>query len=306
MPVYNAERYLAEAIESVLSQSFGDFEFLILDDGSSDQSLSVIEKHAARDPRIRVVARENRGLTETLNELAGMARGRYLARFDSDDICLPGRFERQVAYLDAHPDCVVVGGWAIMIDEAGRPIVPLMPPMEHEEIDAGNLNGNVSLIHPAVMIRSAALSRAGLYDTGYPHAQDNELWLRMAEIGHLANLPQVLLQYRMHGQSVSTRYHGAQQESSQRASAAAAARRGVSNPVRLKPFRSDGSRENERDFSIRYGWQAWTWGFRATWWHYAMRAIRLAPLSPAAWKLVVFGAIRPSPKKAVLKRLAGS
>lgn len=296
MPVFNADRYLADAIDSVLAQTFGDFEFMILDDGSSDGSLEIIERYAARDSRIRVISRENRGLVESLNELARAAGGQYLARMDADDICFRDRFEKQVAYLDAHPDCVVVGGWAIMVDEDCRPIVPLKPPLDHDGIDSGNLSGRTSFIHPSVLIRRSAFLQAGLYDLRYPHAEDKELWLRMAEIGRLANLPEYCLRYRVHMQSVSSQNQEVQNENCRQASAEAAARRGVANPFHREPFRSDGSPESEHAFALKYGWQAWSWGFRATSRRFALRALRHRPLSLAAWKLLAFGSLKRSPK----------
>lgn len=297
MPVFNAAQYLAKAIDSVLVQSFTDFEFLILDDGSSDDSLKVIENFAARDTRIKVIARENRGLTESLNELAVKAQGRYLARMDADDICFPDRFKSQVTYLDTHSKCVVLGGWALMIDEKDRPILPLKPPLDHKNIDSGNLSGQTSFIHPSVMIRRSAFLQAGSYNPDYPYAEDKELWLRMAEIGLLRNLPEFCLQYRVHLQSVSSKYHTIQYESSRQASSNTANRRGVPDTFQRKPFRSDGSQDSERDFALRYGWQAWTWGFRATSRHFALRALQNDPVSLSAWKLLVLGGLRPSPKK---------
>ena len=123
LPVYNAERYLGLAVESVLNQTFDDFELLAFDDGSSYQSLSILREFAAKDSRVRVSSRENRGpLVVALNEMIAIARGPYLARMDADDICRSQRFEKQVAYLEAHPECVMVGSKCLAIDPEGMPI----------------------------------------------------------------------------------------------------------------------------------------------------------------------------------------
>ena len=116
MTVYNTERYVGEAVGSVLGQTFGDFEFVIVDDGSTDRSTTILKDFAARDPRIRLVSRPNTGIVAAANEGIGLARGRYLARMDSDDVCLPRRFETQVNYLEQHPECVLVGSRVTVVD----------------------------------------------------------------------------------------------------------------------------------------------------------------------------------------------
>jgi glycosyltransferase involved in cell wall biosynthesis len=296
MPVYNAGRHLAEAVESILAQTYNDFEFLIHDDGSNDGSLGFLRGAAQQDTRIDVSTGQNAGPGAARNTLVDRARGEYLAVMDADDICYPKRLERQIAYLDAHPECVVLGGWAIMVDEHKRPIVPLMPPLDHEVIDAGNLSGQTSFVHPSVIMRRQALLDAGRYDPRYSPAEDKELWLRMAEIGRLANIPEFLVKYRMHETSVSTKSFQLQRELSQQASAEAAMRRGISNPYQRENHRSDGSHESELNFALNYGWQAWSWGFRATSRHFALRALHHDPLSLAAWKLLAFGSLKRSPK----------
>ena len=116
LPVHNCERYVAEAIESILAQTFTDFEFLIVDDGSTDGTLPILNRFAARDSRIRVISRPNTGIVGALNEMLGLARADLVARMDADDVALPVRFERQVRYLDEHPECVMVGSRVTIID----------------------------------------------------------------------------------------------------------------------------------------------------------------------------------------------
>lgn len=207
MSVYNGEAHLAAAIESVLSQSFGDFEFLILDDGSADASRSIAEGYAARDPRIRLICRKNRGLVTSLNELFGAARAPLVARFDADDLCAPERFANQSAFLADHPGHGLVGCDTPYIDAAGQPSgnPPITRPHDHEGLCA-NLEDGPLICHSAVMVRRELVLAAGGYRPAYTHAEDYDLWLRLAGLTKLANLPEPLLYYRITPGQVSTRH----------------------------------------------------------------------------------------------------
>ncbi|MCW1384052.1 glycosyltransferase [Novosphingobium sp. KCTC 2891] len=213
LSVYNGERFLAEAIESVLGQTFGDFEFLILDDGSKDGTAAIIHDHAARDARIRPIVRENRGLVVSLNQLFGEARAPLVARMDADDVCLPTRFEHQLAFLDAHPDIGVVGSWTEDIDETGAPHPVAAPdhPVTHEEFLIAVEQGAPLLCHPAVMVRRDVLLSVGGYHAAFRHCEDLDLWLRLASVTHIANLPERLLRYRHYEDQVSSRHATVQQ-----------------------------------------------------------------------------------------------
>ena len=127
MPVYNAQRYVAEAVQSILTQTMGDFEFIIIDDGSTDDSTRILRDWAQRDSRIRLVSRPNTGLCVALNEGLAMANGRYIARMDADDISLPQRFALQLEYLKTHEKLVCIGGSFLLIDAAGRMLTRLDP-----------------------------------------------------------------------------------------------------------------------------------------------------------------------------------
>jgi glycosyltransferase involved in cell wall biosynthesis len=203
LPAYNAERFVRPAIESVCAQTFPDFECLVLDDGSTDQTHSALKSIAAGDPRIRVISRENRGLVATLNELIGQARGRYLARMDADDLCAPHRFSNQVDFLDSHPECVAVGSNVDFIDPQDRRLKTLHLAPTHQGIVEGLLAGNGgSMIHPAVMIRATGMSAVNGYRPAFAgYGEDWDLFLRLSTQGTLANLPEILLQYRVHPQS---------------------------------------------------------------------------------------------------------
>jgi glycosyltransferase involved in cell wall biosynthesis len=201
MAVKDGQKYLRQAIDSVLGQTFGDFEFVIIDDGSIDGSLPIIERYA--DPRIRLlINRDHRGLSESLNAGLHAARGEYVARMDADDVCLPERLERQVSFLDRHPGIVVLGTGIRLIDEQGQAIQDVPLPADNDLIkwQLGFLN---PIAHPSVMMRAAAVRLAGGYDPRLIHAQDYDLWWRLSAGNRLANLSDILMLLRQHPGQVS-------------------------------------------------------------------------------------------------------
>ncbi len=205
MPVYNAEAYLAQAVESVLGQTYTDFEFIIVDDGSRDSSPARLAEYAARDARVVVVGNaSNQGLTRSLNTALARARGALIARQDADDLSLPERFERQVAFLDAQPRVGMLATAIRVIDGAGG--------TRHERyfdewLDDAALQQQLlrafCIAHGSVMMRRAALERAGGYRPVMEPAEDQDLWLRLGEVTQLACLPEPLYHYRVHAASVS-------------------------------------------------------------------------------------------------------
>lgn len=292
MPVYNAAPYLAQAVESVLDQSFKNFEFLIHDDGSSDASWRILVSYAERDARISLSRSENRGIPATVNFLMGRVRGDLIARMDADDICPLDRFAIQVHRFDEDPCLSVLGGSALLVDEGDRPIMIHTPPLSHSDIDDLNMRGVVAIQQSAVMMRHSDFLRAGGYNDNFPVAEDHDLWLRMAEIGKLQNLPDVLIKYRIHNKSISGRKRDLQRDMCLQACQEAWARRGVSAPFEYSDWRMDDTRASRLKFYLRYAWQAWSSGYRSTWRHYALKAVRLAPASLDAWKCLIFGALR--------------
>ncbi|MCL6604857.1 MAG: glycosyltransferase [Paenibacillus sp.] len=197
MPVYNMAPYIEESICSILTQTYSDFELLIIDDGSTDGTLDIIKKFD--DSRIKLICHSiNLGLIETLNQGIDLSTGEYIARMDGDDIALPHRFERQVAYMDTHPHCGVCGSQVRYLGIDGVTTKPLT----HEEIKCWQLF-HCTIVHPTVMIRKSVLENHGIRYLYYYHAEDYEIWNRLAAVTQLVNLPEVLLMYRQHANQVS-------------------------------------------------------------------------------------------------------
>jgi glycosyltransferase involved in cell wall biosynthesis len=203
MPVYNAERHAAEAIESLLRQTHADFELLVLDDGSTDATGAIVARYAADDARIRVIEHAHRGLVAALNEGLAQARGEYIGRMDADDIAMPERLARQVEWLDRHPACVVVGSSFVLIDDWGREIK-----VHHCFVNDLTIRHALAvegcIPHPTAVFRRAAAVGAGGYRPAYDVAEDYDLWRRLARIGELHNLPEPLLYKREGPAAVSS------------------------------------------------------------------------------------------------------
>lgn len=199
MPVYNGDRYLREAIDSVLNQSFENFEFLIFDDGSTDNSLRIIKSYAEADSRIRYFTRENRGIVDTLNECLDLAQCELIARMDSDDICLQDRFQIQIDYLNANTDVVLLGSKVIIIDEDGDEITPMGKYFNNHALHQALLgDGGQHIYHPTVIYRKTLVKQVGGYNKAYPNIEDLELFLKLFSVGKLENLSKPLLKYREH------------------------------------------------------------------------------------------------------------
>ena len=204
MPVHNGEKYVVDAIESILDQTFGDFEFIIIDDASQDNSLAILKEYALRDERIRVIEnKHNQGISVSLNKGIAIARGEYIARMDADDISLPERFAVQTSFMDANPDIGVCGTYVEYIggDFGAQPTLGT-----HDSIYARLLFEN-AFAHPTMMLRSEAVHDGNLYyDEDILYAQDYELWSRAISIVKMAIIENVLICYRIHPQRVGSKY----------------------------------------------------------------------------------------------------
>ncbi len=203
MPVFNGERFIGEAIQSILGQTFADFELLVINDGSTDGSLSVVEEYAAHDRRIRVVSRENRGLVATLNEGIDLARGAYLARMDCDDISFPMRLQRQRDFMHAHPECVLCGSSSLIINPDGRVIKKWNVPIPDWTSFYIFSCFSTPFVHSSAFL-NLDLLRGGdfYYDRQYSCAEDFDLWRRLSAHHPCAVLDDFLVAWRDHRHGV--------------------------------------------------------------------------------------------------------
>ena len=198
MSVFNGEKYVAEAIESILGQTFSDFEFIIVDDGSGDCSAAIIHSYAARDDRIRLSRfKRNMGVADARNHAMNLSSAEYIAVMDCDDVCLPQRLERQVEHMRANPSIGVLGAGAQAVNEDLQPLYPFDLPERHALI-AFNVFVGSFFVHPSVMLRRQLLESVGGYEPSRRTAIDTELWTRLMWRARFANLPEQLLLYRRH------------------------------------------------------------------------------------------------------------
>ncbi len=204
MPVYNAEQFLKECVDAILNQTYTDFQLLACNDGSKDSSLAILEEYAARDSRVTVLCNpENLGIVGTRNHLLSKlpADAEFVAMIDADDVCYPDRFERQIAFLQEHPEIGGVGSSLDIIDENSQITGFRAYPVEPEQIRKKLLQTNV-LAQPAMMVRRELLEKTGEYSKECPVAQDYEYWLRAIENFDFANLQKPVLRYRLSGNQV--------------------------------------------------------------------------------------------------------
>ena len=202
MAVRNGSSFIAEAIGSILTQSLRDFAFVIVDDGSSDVTPRILAESASRDRRVRVVTRPPRGLVEALNEGCGLAQTTYIARMDADDVADASRLETQLRTLRGSPNLGLLGTAARLIDSDGRTLGRLVPPATDREIRE-LLEKENAFVHSSVMFRRDIFADVGGYRAVAAHAEDYDLWLRMADVTQLANLENELLAYRVHAHNVT-------------------------------------------------------------------------------------------------------
>lgn len=284
MPVYNAQKYLSEAVTSILAQTDPDFELIAVDDGSSDNSLAILKQFAAQDSRVHIISRPNTGIVGALNDALAAARAPLAARMDADDVAMPTRFEKQWRYMDEHPECVSIGSGAIVTEANGVPLYTWDRPAAHERIDAMLLSGDgAAMIHPATMTRTAAMREVGGYRRQYQYAEDLDLWLRLAEVGRLANLDEPLLRYRQHLQSINHQHFSRQRAIVQQIIRDAAQRRGIP-PVSLGAMHQ----LNPLDRLEMWTWACLRAGRSDIARRHALRRLRMAPLSMRSWKLIAF------------------
>lgn len=204
MAVHNGEKYLTESINSIINQTYQDFEFIIIDDGSTDNSRQVLEQYTKLDQRILVFHQEKKGLPTSLNRGIELAQGKYMARMDADDISLPERFAKQVAFMEKYPEIGVCGTWVKTFGT--EQVYENQYPVDHDNIKCCLLFGT-GIAHPSILLRKQFLEQYNLrYNPEYTYCQDYELWVHSSNYFKLANIPEVLLLYRLHPKQMGQAY----------------------------------------------------------------------------------------------------
>jgi len=293
MAVYNSERYLTEAIDSLLSQTLGDFEFIIVDDGSFDGSGEIIR--AFDDSRIRLKRQENKGLAAALNSGIAMARGVFVARMDADDHSLPERLLEQVEFLDAHPEVVAVGSAAIIMDADGCEICVFRNPEEDTQLR--HRFPTSPFVHPSVMFRLSAFLSAGGYPEYMKHGgEDIVLFSAMAKQGQLSNLQSPLIRYRITPGSISRKPKTFRRELKKIISDVANGTEAGSDALKQLEISSVAIPQKESDFSYHYDlarYYIWSGqGFGRARKHLA-ECRKLYPFRPTIWQLYLLAIMPP-------------
>jgi glycosyltransferase involved in cell wall biosynthesis len=253
MSVHNGEKYLHEAIDSILNQTFTDFEFVIINDGSTDSTQGIIESYS--DPRIILVNQENIGLAKSLNKGIRLAKGKYIARMDADDVSELDRFEIQYKAMESLPDVGVCGGWAHIF--GGNESVWKYP-TDHEAICCKQFFSN-AMVHPTVMLRRSCLIVGSLfYDQNYQRSQDFCLWVKLSRKFKLINISRILLHHRIHPSSVGTVHKTNQAELADKIRKSQLKELGLEVPDAVFKFHCNICRKNikysKRSFSKAISW----------------------------------------------------
>ena len=288
MPVYRNALHIAEAIDSILSQTYEDFELVISNDGSPDRCDEIIARFAEQDSRIVSLSRPvNQGVVFTRNELTDHACGEWLATMDADDVALPNRFETQLAFIDEHPEYDVVGSSALLIDPEGNPMCEMGGGLSHEEIDGRHMAGSTgtAFVSPTTFIRTSAMRAIGGYRSNGGHAEDFDLLLRLAENGKICTMPDMLLLYRQHLGSIGYDRNKQQRMAIRWAVEEAYKRRGI-------PMPDDLFDDKIPNRTPSYAYRQWSeWSLRGgnvgMARRYGWRSISLAPWSPRGWRALV-------------------
>jgi len=298
MAVYNGERYVAEAVESVLRQTHEDFEFIIVNDGSIDRTQAILDGYAARDGRIRVINQANVDQPASLNRALRATSNDWVAVLDADDICVPRRLETQLRALQWLPSVRVLGSYAFWMDQAGRnrgirPLGPTSIPEFEKLVERG---GRIAIVHPSVMMHRPTILALGGYDPKFGAAADMELWSRVSDEHVVISLPEPLVYYRFQSESMSaTRFFEQQLMLRWSEARQIARRRGLVPPTLEEYFKSPGGRFALRRLNqLRKDWKEYL-KFRKrleSWRGRRLRALLIRavamPLSPRVFARRVF------------------
>lgn len=298
MPIYNAARWLSTALDSILGQTFADFELVAVNDGSTDGSLGILQTYAARDPRVRIISRPNTGIIGALNDGLAAARGQFVARMDADDESAPDRFRQQIEAFRADPDLVALGSAVTFMDGNGNSVQFCPRPLLHADIERDLLAGDGgAMIHPAVMFRTDAVRRVGGYRMLNPKAQyfeDLDLFLRLARVGRLANLAAPLLRYRIHSSSINFSHNPARQALRMEVLREACAVRNLPFPP---PSLSDDDLHRDPARHAReWAVTSLAYGSRRVAVRHGWRAVRLCPGDAGSWRALRYALTAPLPQ----------
>ena len=287
MPVYNAGRYLDEAVGSILDQTFTNLNLVIVDDGSTDGSLARARAFEEKDGRVRVVRQENAGTGAARNCCLAESRGELLANLDADDVAEPMRIEKQVAFMKEHPDCVAVGTQSLFVDSDGDPLGTSSQPLTHDEIEAQLWHGlGTAMTQSTVMMRRETVTVAGGYDEALRVSEDLDLYLRLLDHGRFANLPDRLNMVRRHCGSVSAVGNRIEEQNPREEIVRCALqRRGLSDRdlnIEFPPHPT-----TRAEWHAKWAFRAQRNGYPGTARKHARRAMMYGPLNPWALRALV-------------------
>lgn len=211
MSCYNGQKWLGNAIESVLNQSFKDFEFIIVDDGSRDSSAEIMKSYAAKDSRIKIIEKENTGLPDSLNVGLNEAKGEWIARIDADDLCEPDRLEKQLAFSGANPSVILIGSAYHEMDETGKLGKLQTYPETHQQLKKHLLQKRRFFAHSSAFYKTEIARKVGFYRPRIKKSEDYDLWLRLSEVGKMACISEPLIRFRSHPDQISNEDAGRRQ-----------------------------------------------------------------------------------------------
>jgi glycosyltransferase involved in cell wall biosynthesis len=294
MPVYNARRYVAEAIESILGQTFDDFEFVIVDDGSTDGSLAILREYEGRDKRIKVISRPNTGIVGALNDGLAVCRADLVARMDADDISHSERLEKQVRFMSDHPECVALSAAYTIMDPNGLSLWDVPVKSDHVDIERELMEASgAGLIHSAVIYRRCEVLAAGAYRTAFECVEDTDLWFRLIERGRVANLTQSLLRVRYHFASIGKSQRELQQSRGTALIKGVYSRRGLPVPDRLVTICDDHGPRSPVEHYRRWSGNAVSCGYFRAARKYALKVAISQPLRGSSFWLMADAYLGP-------------
>jgi len=296
--VYNNASYIEQTVRSVLAQTFTDFEYILVDDGSTDGSLEIMQRLAEQDDRIRLLQPGRLGISPAANYGLAACRAEWIARLDGDDIAIPDRLEKQLRFVRDH-GLVCAGGALAYIDERDRYLTTIKYPLDHETIDANLMQGLCAIPHSGSIFRREVAVRFGGYPEDFCAAIDQDLFLRLAEAGRVGNMDEVVTRYRLHTTSVSAERQSKQAQLARVACERAAERRGIPQPpfIAGEQWRPGSDRGSRHTFAIKFGWWAFNSGEKQTAALYGGKAIALQSWRVDGWRLLACALLKSPPKK---------